>query len=130
MPAEIVPFFHAATSTFSYVVSDPATRRSAVIDPVLDYDAAAGRADTASAQAIVDYMQKTGLALDWILETHAHADHLSAAPYFKQALGGTVAIGEGIRKVQTVFAKLFNIEAELPVDGSQFDRLFKDGDTF
>jgi glyoxylase-like metal-dependent hydrolase (beta-lactamase superfamily II) len=130
MPAEIVPFFHAATSTFSYVVSDPATRRSAVIDPVLDYDAAAGRTDTASAQAIVDYMQKSGLTLDWILETHAHADHLSAAPYIKRALGGTIAIGEGIRKVQSVFAKLFNIEAELATDGSQFDRLFKDGETF
>lgn len=130
MSAEIVPFFHAATSTFSYVVSDPATRHTAVIDPVLDYDAAAGRTDTASAQTIVDYVQKAGLALDWILETHAHADHLSAAPYIKKALGGTIAIGEGIRKVQTVFAKLFNIEAELPADGSQFDRLFKDDDTF
>jgi len=130
MAAEIRAFFHNTSSTYSYVVSDPASRHAAVIDPVLDYDAAAGRTDTASAQAIVSYVRSAGLQLDWILETHAHADHLSAAQFIKQELGGTLAIGEGIRKVQAVFAKLFNIEAELHTDGSQFDHLFHDGEEF
>ncbi|MGH8400869.1 MAG: MBL fold metallo-hydrolase, partial [Gammaproteobacteria bacterium] len=118
------------SSTFSSLVIDPATRHAAVIDPVLDYDAAAGRIGTASAAAVVSYIRSADLTLDWILETHAHADHLSAAQHIKQALGGRIAIGEGIRQVQATFASLFDIEAEVPADGSQFDHLFRDGESF
>lgn len=130
MAAEIKAFFHNGSSTYSYVVSDPATGKAAVIDPVLDYDAAAARTDTASAGAIVSYLRSERLTLEWILETHAHADHLSAAQFIKHEAGGRIAIGEGIRKVQATFAELFNIETALPVDGSQFDYLFRDGEVF
>ncbi|HET7396676.1 MAG TPA: MBL fold metallo-hydrolase [Gammaproteobacteria bacterium] len=127
---QIKSFFHQGSSTFSYLVSDTDTHHAALIDPVLDFDAAAGRTGTASAAAVVAYIRGAGLTLDWILETHAHADHLSAAQHIKQELGGRIAIGEGIRQVQQVFAKLFDVEAEVPADGSQFDHLFKDGETF
>ena len=130
MPATVTVFFHKGSSTFSYVVADPATRHAAVVDPVLDYDAAAARTGTASADAIIRHLRESRLTLDWILETHAHADHLSGAQHIKQELGGRIAIGEGIRKVQAGFSKLFNIEAAVPADGSQFDHLFHDGETF
>lgn len=129
---EIVPFFHKSSSTFSYVVADTAAKRAAVIDPALDYDAASGRTGTQSAQAIVEHIRARGYALDWILETHAHADHLSAAQFIKQASQGhgKVAIGEGIRAVQAHFKGLFNLGPEFKADGSQFDRLLGDGESF
>lgn len=130
MSATVTAFFHKGSSTFSYVVADPATRHAAVVDPVLDYDAAAARTGTASADAIIRHLRESGLTLDWILETHAHADHLSGAQHIKRELGGRIAIGEGIRQVQAGFSKLFNIEAAVPADGSQFDHLFHDGETF
>ncbi|HEX5340258.1 MAG TPA: MBL fold metallo-hydrolase [Gammaproteobacteria bacterium] len=126
----ISAFFHQGSSTYSYLASDPATRHAALIDSALDYDAAAGRIGTVFADAIVEHVRSEALKLDWILETHAHADHLSAAQHIKQALGGRVAIGEGIRQVQQTFARLFNVEAQVPADGSQFDHLFRDGETF
>lgn len=130
MSAQITAFFHKASSTYSYVVADGATRRAAVIDPVLDYDAASGRTATRSAQAIVDHVRGAGLTLDWVLETHAHADHLSAAQFIKQELGGTLAIGEGIRTVQATFAAIYGLGEGFSADGRQFDRLLKDGERF
>ncbi|HET9105599.1 MAG TPA: MBL fold metallo-hydrolase [Steroidobacteraceae bacterium] len=127
---DVHAFFDPATHTVSYVVSDPRTRQCAIIDSVLDYDPKSGRTSTHSAAQIVGYVQRQGLQTQWILETHAHADHLSAAQYLKERLGGSIAIGERIRDVQRIFGKVFNIEAQLPPDGSQFDRLFRDGDTF
>lgn len=130
MSADISVFFHKPTSTFSYVVADVATQRAAIIDPVLDYDASAGRTGTTSADAIIEHIRKHKLTLEWILETHAHADHLSAAQHIKREIGGRIAIGEGIRQVQANFTKLFNIASQVPCDGSQFDHLFKDGEKF
>ena len=130
MSAEITAFFHKPTSTFSYAVCDPATRHAAVIDPVLDYDAAAGRTGTETAQTIVDFLHRTGCTLDWILETHAHADHVSAAQFVKRELGAKIATGEGIRQVQNIFKTLYNLGDEFKPDGHQFDHLFKDGGTF
>ena len=130
MGLEITPFFHKSSSTYSYLVADTAAGRAAVIDPALDYDAAAGRTGTASAQKLVELVRTKGYALDWILETHAHADHLSAAQYMKRELGGKLAIGEGIRSVQQTFKALFNLDAGFKPDGSQFDHLFKDGERF
>ena len=130
-PAPLVKcFFDEPTNTASYVVNDPATREAAVIDSVLDYDAAAGRTSFASADAIVAYVKAENLSVAWLLETHAHADHLSAAPYLKEKLGGTLAIGREIIHVQNVFGKIFNEGAEFASDGSEFDRLFEDGDRF
>jgi glyoxylase-like metal-dependent hydrolase (beta-lactamase superfamily II) len=123
-------FFDKDTNTVSYVVSDPATQRCAVIDSVLDYDPASGRTSTTSADALITYVQAQGLTVDWMLETHAHADHLSAAPYIQEKLGGTLAIGENIKIVQDVFGKIFNAGTEFQRDGSQFDKLFNEGDTF
>jgi len=114
----------------SYVVWDRATRRAAVIDPVLDYDFKSGHTSTTSADRALAYLAQHGLAVDWILETHAHADHLSAARYLQQRVGGRIAIGEHIREVQATFKKLFNLERSFLPDGSQFDHLFKDGETF
>jgi glyoxylase-like metal-dependent hydrolase (beta-lactamase superfamily II) len=132
--AELKPtiqgFFDDATNTASYVVHDPATRRAAIIDSVLDYDAAAGRTATASADRIIEFITRHRLVVDWLLETHAHADHLSAAPYLQQRLGGKVAIGREIIRVQRDFGKLFNAGTEFARDGSEFDRLFDDGDQF
>jgi glyoxylase-like metal-dependent hydrolase (beta-lactamase superfamily II) len=121
-------FFDEATFTASHVVHDPATRAAAVIDSVMDYDPASGRTSFANADQIVAYAEAEGLKVDWLLETHAHADHLSAAPYLQQKLGGKIAIGEQVRAVQQQFAKVFNSDG--PCDGSQFDRLFADGDMF
>jgi len=123
-------FFDEPTNTASYVIHDPATRQAAVIDSVLNFDAAAGRTSTASADAIVDYVRREALTVGWLLETHAHADHLSAAPYLQQKLGGKLAIGREIISVQTVFGKIFNVGTEFARDGSEFDRLLDDGDRF
>ncbi|WOK35845.1 MBL fold metallo-hydrolase [Sphingomonas sp. C3-2] len=123
-------FFDEDSFTASYVVHDPETRRAAIIDSVLDYDPAAGRTATASADAVIAYVEAEGLGVDWILETHAHADHLSAAPYLQQRLGGKIAIGRQILQVQAVFGKLFNAGTDFALDGSQFDRLFDDGEIF
>ena len=130
MGPHVQPFFDPATFTYSYVVSDPRTRRCAIIDSVLDYDPAAGRTSHAGAERLIAYVREQGLTVDWLLETHAHADHLSAAPYLKRALGGRIAIGEHITTVQRTFGELFNAGAEFAIDGSQFDHLFRDGETF
>ncbi|MFV0885719.1 MBL fold metallo-hydrolase [Metapseudomonas otitidis] len=130
MNAHVEPFFDPATFTYSYVVSDPASRRCAVVDSVLDYDPAAGRTRTASADRLIAYVREQGLTLEWILETHVHADHLSAAPYIRRQLGGRLAIGEHITVVQRTFGTLFNAESGFATDGSQFDHLLKDGDRF
>ena len=123
-------FFDPATYTWSYVVSDPATRRCAIIDSVLDYDAAAGRTSHASAERLIAYVRDQGLTVDWLLETHVHADHLSAAHFLKDVLGGQLAIGAQIIQVQDTFGRLFNAEAGFATDGRQFDRLFADGESF
>jgi glyoxylase-like metal-dependent hydrolase (beta-lactamase superfamily II) len=123
-------FFDEPTNTATHVVHDPATMKAAVIDSVLDFDAAAGRTHTKSADAVIAYIRETGLALEWLLETHAHADHLSAAPYIQQKCGGKLAIGREIIAVQNVFGKIFNVGTEFARDGSEFDELFNDGDRF
>lgn len=130
MKTRVQPFFDPATGTVAYVLSDGATRMAAVIDPVLDFNIKSGRATTESADRILAFLKAEGLAVQWILETHAHADHLSAAGYIKKQAGGSVAIGENIRQVQAVFKKLFNLERSFLPDGSQFDHLFKDGEVF
>ena len=127
---QIRAFFDDATNTVSYVVHDPETRRAAIIDSVLDYDAAAGRITYTSADAIIAYVGEQQLSIEWLLETHAHADHLSAAPYLQERLGGKLAIGKAILTVQETFGKLFNEGTEFARDGSQFDHLFEDGDRF
>jgi glyoxylase-like metal-dependent hydrolase (beta-lactamase superfamily II) len=126
---DVKAFFDEATFTVSYVVSDPETRRGAIIDPVLDYDPSSGRTTTRSADAIIDYISATDLGVDWILETHVHADHLSGAPYCKEKLGGHTAIGKNVSAVQNVFKGIFNIK-DLAIDGSQFEHLFDDSETF
>ncbi|NII10930.1 MBL fold metallo-hydrolase [Oleiagrimonas sp. C23AA] len=123
-------FFHEPTNTFSYVVWDPQTQQAAVIDSVLDYDAAAGRTAHESADQIIDFVRKSGLAVSWVIDTHVHADHLSAAPYIRDTLGGLLAIGEHIRTVQDTFGTLFHAEPEFAHDGSQFDHLFTDGEHY
>ena len=127
---EIASFFDPATFTVSYVVHDPATLEAAIIDSVLDFDPNSGRTATTSADAVVDYINSHKLKVTWLLETHAHADHFSAAPYLQDKLGGKIAIGAAITTVQQVFGKLFNAGTEFARDGSQFDALFNDGDTF
>jgi glyoxylase-like metal-dependent hydrolase (beta-lactamase superfamily II) len=127
---EIASFFDPATYTVTYVVSDPATGEAAVVDSVLDFDPNSGRTATDSADAVIDYVTSHNLKVIWLLETHAHADHFSAAPYLQEKLGGKIAIGADIVTVQQVFGKLFNAGTEFERDGSQFDALFKDGDTF
>lgn len=122
-------FHHAGTGTWSYVVDDGAGR-AALIDPVLDYDGASGRWKTTSADALLAVVRADGLAVDWILETHAHADHLSAAPHLRAATGARIGIGEGIRAVQATFKPVFNLGPDFATDGSQFDHLFADGEVF
>jgi glyoxylase-like metal-dependent hydrolase (beta-lactamase superfamily II) len=126
----IKAFFDLPTNTVSYVVHDTATSRAAIIDSVLDFDPASGRTTYASADAIIAYIGEHALTVDWLLETHAHADHLSAAPYLQQKLGGKIAIGAHITSVQQVFGKLFNAGNEFVRDGSDFDQLWNDGDHF
>ena len=123
-------FFDPATWTVTYVVWDTASRHAAVIDPVLDYDFKSGHTRADSAGRVLACVQENRLQLDWILETHAHADHLSGAHYLKERLGGRIAIGEHIREVQAVFSTMFNFERSFMPDGKQFDHLFKDGETF
>ena len=122
-------FFDEATNTVSYVVQDPAGRSCAIIDSVLDYDAAAGRTSTASADEIISYVRHNDLQVAWILESHVHADHLSAAPYLQEELGGQIGIGANITTVQNTFGKIFNEGTAFQRDGSQFDALFKEGDS-
>lgn len=130
MKPDVKSFFDEETCTASYIVKDPDSRQCAIIDSVLDYDASSGRTRTDSADQIIAYINDQQLQLEWVLETHAHADHLSAAPYLQEKLGGKIAIGKHITDVQKVFARLFNAEAEFRADGAQFDHLFDDNETF
>ena len=123
-------FFDPGTWTVTYVLADTASGHAAIIDPVLDYDFKSGRTSTTSADQVLAYVAAQGLHIDWILETHAHADHLSGAHYIRDRVGGRIAIGEGIRSVQSTFKAIFNLERTFLPDGSQFDHLFKDGETF
>ena len=123
-------FFDKATSNATYIVSDPDSRHCAVIDSVLDFDPASGRTGTSAADRVVEHVRAQGFTVDWVLETHVHADHLTAAPYVKEKLGGRTAIGEHVADVQAYFAKVFNAGPEFIADGSQFDHLFRDGETF
>jgi glyoxylase-like metal-dependent hydrolase (beta-lactamase superfamily II) len=129
MTPEIQAFFDNATNTVSYVVREPQGRACAIIDSVLDYDQASGRTDTKSADAIIAWIKSEDLQVAWILESHVHADHLSAAPYLQEALGGKIGIGANITIVQNTFGKVFNEGTKFARDGSQFDALFKDGDS-
>lgn len=125
---QVHAFFDTATNTISYVVRDPSGPACAIIDSVLDYDPASGRTDTRSADQVVGFVRAQGLRVDWILETHVHADHLSAAPYLQEQLGGQIGIGREITTVQHTFGKIFNEGTRFQRDGSQFDRLFDEGD--
>ena len=129
MRPAVTAFFDPATYTYSYVVRDPASQACVIIDSVLDYDPASGRTNTENAEKIVAFVREQQLTVEWLLETHVHADHLSAAPYLKQQLGGQLAIGAKITTVQKVFGEIFNAEAQFATDGSQFDRLLNEGDT-
>ena len=128
MSPDVHAFFDEATNTITYVVADPQGSSCAVIDSVLDFDYASGRTDTRAADAVIGHIRARGLKLEWILETHVHADHLSAAPYLQEALGGKLGIGERITVVQDTFGKVFNEGTRFARDGSLFDRLFMDGD--
>lgn len=130
MQPVVETFFDPATFTYSYVVTDPSTQRCAIIDSVLDYNPASGCTSHSSADRLIKFVKDQRLQVDWLLETHVHADHLSAAPYLKRELGGQLAIGENITIVQNTFGKLFNAGTAFATDGRQFDRLFRDGDTF
>lgn len=130
MKPNVQAFLDQDSETFSYVVFDEVGGHAAVIDPVLDFDYKAGRTSTDGARRLVDFVREQNLTVDWILETHAHADHLSAAPFIREQLGGKIAIGEHICQVQQIFRDLFNLEKEFLVDGSQFDKLFAAGETF
>ena len=131
MNPHVLPFFDDDSCTWTYLVSDPDSGAAAVIDPVLDFDPKSGNTATHSAQKVLDALRERGLRLDWILETHAHADHLSAGHWLRaQCAGAKLAIGEGIRQVQATFREIFNLGEHFPVDGSQFDRLFTDGERF
>jgi len=127
---EVKAFFDPDTNTISYVVKDPASTSCAVVDSVMDIDYAAGRITYGHADAMIAYIKDNGLKLEWIIETHVHADHLSAAPYIQEQIGGKIGIGDKIMVVQDTFGKVFNEGTEFQRDGSQFDALFKDGDTY
>ena len=126
----VQPFFDDRTGTISYVVSENASKRAAILDPVMDFDFRSGRTSSRSTERILAYVRGAGLGVDWILETHAHADHLSGARYLQAAVGGRIAIGGHIREVQATFKKLYNLERNFLPDGCQFDHLFTDGETF
>ena len=126
----VQPFFDEATCTFSYVVHGKPGGVCAIIDSVLDYDPKSGRVRTGSADRLIEYVRGQGLHLHWILETHAHADHMSAARYLREQLGGVIAAGQAITTVQGVFKRVFNLDPDFPTDGTQFDRLLRDGETF
>jgi glyoxylase-like metal-dependent hydrolase (beta-lactamase superfamily II) len=130
MNPDVRPFLHQPTCTWSYVVSDPESRAAAVIDPALDFDINSGHCWTAAADEIIAHVRRERLVVEWILETHAHADHLSAAPHIKASTGGRIAIGQGICQVQRVFRDVFNLGPGFAVDGRQFDRLLADGEEF
>lgn len=127
---DVDPFFDEATNTITYIVSDPSTKACAVIDSVMDIDYAAGRITYEHADKIIAHIRENDLRLEWIIETHVHADHLSAAPYIQQKLGGKIGVGDQILVIQETFGKIFNEGTEFQRDGSQFDALFKDGDTY
>jgi glyoxylase-like metal-dependent hydrolase (beta-lactamase superfamily II) len=129
-PLDVAGFFDEATNTVSYVAADPASGKCALVDSVLDFDPTSGRTERRSADRLVAFVHEHGLEVEWLLETHVHADHLSAAPYLQQQLGGVLAIGRHITVVQEKFGKIFNAGTEFQRDGSQFDRLFADGDRF
>jgi glyoxylase-like metal-dependent hydrolase (beta-lactamase superfamily II) len=130
MKPDVKAFFDEATYTVSYVVKDPASSHAVIIDSVLDFDPKAGRTKTTSADQMIKHVRGNNLQINWILETHAHADHLTAAPYLKEKLGASIGIGENITDVQKVFKKVFNAGDDFVTDGSQFDHLFKDGEEF
>lgn len=130
MQPVIKHFYHKPTWTYSYVVADPESGKCAIIDSALDFDYDSGKTSTEAADELIKYIESEGYEVQWILETHAHADHLSGGYYLKEKLGGKLAIGEHIREVQAVFKKIYNLEADFPVDGSQFDHLFVDGESF
>lgn len=125
----VTAFFDDATNTISYVVQDPNSKAAAIVDSVLDFDYSSGRTDTASADEIIAFVKKEALDIQWLLETHVHADHLSAAPYLQEKLGGKIGIGDRIKIVQDTFGKVFNEGTEFQRDGSQFDQLFVEGDS-
>jgi glyoxylase-like metal-dependent hydrolase (beta-lactamase superfamily II) len=124
----IQPFFDENTQTVTYIVTDKATSLTAIIDPVLDFDSPSGKITSTSADKIITFLDVNNLRLEWILETHAHADHITASNYIKAKRGGQIGIGEHIKKVQSTFKKIFNLDDELACDGSQFDFLFEDGE--
>jgi glyoxylase-like metal-dependent hydrolase (beta-lactamase superfamily II) len=130
MDPRVTAFFDPATYTISYIVAEPDGDHCAIIDSVLDYNPRSGRVSHSSADQIIAHVRENDLTVDWILETHAHADHLTAAPYLIEAVGGKTGIGEHVTQVQEVFKGFFNLESEFPVDGSQFDHLFTDGEEF
>ena len=127
---DVKGFFDEATNTISYVVWDRTTKQAAIIDSLLDFDQASGRTATHSADRMIAFVKDTGLTVEWIIDTHVHADHLTAAPYIKSQLGGRTGIGEHISTVQKVFGEIFNAGQEFHTDGSQFDHLFTDGETY
>lgn len=127
---QVEAFLDRDSETFTYVVYDHIGGHAAVIDPVLDYDPKSGRTRTDGAQRVIDFVRTHNLTVDWVLETHAHADHLSAAPFVREQVGGKIAIGEKITAVQSIFKNVFNLEKQFLVDGSQFDKLFAEGETF
>ncbi|MEP3299416.1 MAG: MBL fold metallo-hydrolase [Pseudoruegeria sp.] len=130
MSPNVSAFFDEASNTISYIVADPKTAHCAIIDSVMDIDYAAGRITTDHADELISEIQQRGLTLDWIIETHVHADHLSAAPYIQEKLGGKIGVGEKILIIQETFGKIFNEGTEFQRDGSQFDALFTDGDSY
>jgi glyoxylase-like metal-dependent hydrolase (beta-lactamase superfamily II) len=127
---DVTAFFDEATFTVTFVVKDPESRACAIVDSVLDFDYASGRTDTKSADEVIAHVRDNNLDVEWILETHVHADHLSAAPYIQERIGGKIGIGDRIKVVQDTFGKIFNEGTEFQRDGSQFDKLFQEGDTF
>jgi len=130
MQPEVYGFFDEATFTITYVVRDPNSKKCAIVDSVLDFDYASGRTDTRSADAVIAFVRDKGFEVEWLLESHVHADHLSAAPYLQEKLGGKIGIGANITVVQNTFGKVFNEGTEFQRDGSQFDQLFREGDSF